>query len=160
MSEATKNPTWQGGVKVDPVKNPFTTADYSIPSINNTSYLTKPVSFAGLEYGATDIDIFTEYHGQVFIFADMKYQGADYSEGQRRAFVSTVDALQEAGKEAILFRVSYNTTAGTILAADGTIADWYYNHRWYEPKRDRTFSDAQKAFIQYAINKHDFGGGK
>jgi len=54
----------------------------------------------------TDIDLFTEYNGRLFIFGEGKYMNAEMSDAQRKAFEGLCNAISELPNH-IMWVLSY-----------------------------------------------------
>ena len=99
----------------------------------------QPLLFEGMTFNKvcpTDIDAFTEYHNRLFIVMEVKRNDATLSYGQATALVRVVDAIQESGKEAVLYICRHNISdcSKPVFLKDTLVTDIYYRKEWYKPK--------------------------
>ena len=103
--------------------------------ITNESRARQLRDFSGLTYGKitpTDIDLFIEYRGHSFVFAEIKMPGHDIPQGQRMALERNVDGLRHAGKIAVLF-LAENNQPDPEIAVDVSscvVVKLYFCGRW------------------------------
>ena len=91
------------------------------------------IDFSGLRFGnitPTDCDALIEYHGKAFFFIEFKLRNADVPFGQMLALKRLVDALERAGKYAVLIIAEHtvDNPVDDIDAATCTVRK-YYNYR-------------------------------
>lgn len=118
------------------------------------------ISFEGMDFGGnitpTDVDGFFEIHGEVFVFFEMKLEGAVMSKGQRLALTRNVDYLQMAGREAALFVCTHNVrdVTRTIMAKDTNVQKIYYKGKFID-YGGRNCKECIDSFLTYAKKKRE-----
>lgn len=118
------------------------------------------ISFEGMDFGGnitpTDVDGFFEVHGEVFVFFEMKLEGAVMSKGQRLALTRNVDYLQMAGREAALFVCTHNVrdVTRTIMAKDTNVQKIYYKGKFID-YGGRNCKECIDSFLTYAKKKRE-----
>jgi hypothetical protein len=129
-------------------------------NINHAHYLRRIVDYSNLSIGATDIDLITEWRGLAFIIGELKYADTPIPTGQRLTLERMADAFQDAGKQAIVCRISHGHEINQIDAAAGTVTEWYYNHRWKKAPAGRVilFGEMQERFINKIQAQYQGGG--
>ena len=102
--------------------------------------------FSGLRYGKitpTDIDGGVEFNDKVFVFIELKYRNAVIKTGQRLFLERLCDALEVAGKVAIVLMSRYQTTGDTIVdVAPLPVSDFRMKGEWHKPKKEITIRQA------------------
>ena len=110
------------------------------------------VEFDGLRFGTwtpTDVDGFMEIRDSVYIFFELKLRGATMPRGQEVALRRVVNALMDAGKQAILFVAVHDETdpRRPIKAADAEVHKIYYGRKMY--RGDGTLKEMLERFMRY-----------
>ena len=87
----------------------------------------------------TDIDAFTEYHNRFFVIMEVKRGDAPLSYGQATALVRIVDALQDAGKDAVLYVCRHDIAdcSRPVYLKDTIVTDAYWKRSWHKTKPKR-----------------------
>lgn len=107
----------------------------------NREYARQIVSFEGLRFVGstgianvtpTDIDGFIQLDNQdAFIFFELKHGEPRLPSGQAKAMTRLVDALNEAGKNSILFIAWHNSDKDEdVIAADAIVDRFYAKKEW------------------------------
>ena len=96
----------------------------------------QPLLFEGMTFNKvcpTDIDAFTEYHDRFFIIFEVKRNDAQLSYGQKTALVRIVDAIQESGRNAVLYICRHNIgdCSKPVFLKNTIISEAYYCKQWY-----------------------------
>ena len=110
-------------------------------TFQNADYAKQLVSFKGMRFigstgvynvTPTDIDGYIQLDNQdAFIFFELKHGEPCLPDGQAKALTRLVDALNDGGKNAVLFIASHNNSAEEAVIAGGTIVNRYYiNKHW------------------------------
>lgn len=113
--------------------------------INNVDKMAQVINYEGIGKDGIrpmDIDGFIEYHDKGFIVYEFKYadpiSGRKFgmSEAQEAALTRLVDALESAGKEAILFQCEHHMKdeRKAIPGKDAVVVRTYWHGRWWPPK--------------------------
>lgn len=93
------------------------------------------IRFERLRYGnitPTDIDGYMEYHDAGFVFYEAKYENAKMSPGQEKSYTRLCDALQSAGKVAILMLCEHDTQADNdVWLYSCVVREYYYKKKWH-----------------------------
>ena len=103
----------------------------------------------------TDMDGLIEYRNKGFIFFEYKYQNAKMPDGQKLALERMVDAIQEGGKEAVLFLCSHNVedTRQDVDAASALVVATYYRGKWTKCNGTKTALDRAISFVKWIEDK-------
>ena len=86
----------------------------------------------------TDIDLFTEYNGRLFIFGEGKYMNAEMSVAQRRAFeglCSAISELQNYVMWVLLYRHEVHDINKPVYVKDQYVTEVFssIDLRWIKP---------------------------
>lgn len=98
----------------------------------------------------TDVDGLIEYRGKAYIVYEVKYDGAEMSQGQKLALTRMADDFKSAGKEAVLLICEHHNSAQTdVLLADTVVRELYYNGKFHRPQAKRTAKEWTDRFIRH-----------
>jgi len=90
----------------------------------------KLMSFEGLlrrrKITPTDVDLFYEMDGKLFIFGESKVEGTEMKYGQKTAFINLIDTLHKGGAMAFYFHCEHNVPLGEIIKVKDCIVKEYY----------------------------------
>ena len=122
----------------------------------------QPVCFHGLKFGKitpTDVDGLIEYRNQVFVFYELKLCGTEMPEGQRKALSRIVDALQSAGKHAVLMKCEHDVydTDEQVDASEAVVTEIYWKGAWFVIKGGPSARDATDVYFASLSKKHGIG---
>ena len=120
--------------------------------IRNREFATQIRDFHGLRIGnitPTDVDAMIEYHGQCYVFIELKYGDAELPYGQKIAFERLCDDLQKV--KPTLFIVASHDGKGDIDVANSTVRKYRYEGKWITPQGGNTW-DLVNRFVT-AIEK-------
>lgn len=95
--------------------------------IKNLEYLTQPVDFSNLPSYGQDIDYFLDFECEVFVGADLKYDSATLTQGQR---ITVCNLLKVVGVTAPIFFavVQHSDEApAPVDAGNGRVREVYYS---------------------------------
>ena len=125
--------------------------------IDHADRFKQPLLFEGLTIGKmypTDIDAMTEYHDRLFIFMEVKYEDTPISYGQITALERTANALQETGRDAIVFicRHSIEDKTKPIMLKDTITTKAYFKGHWYTSDGITT-EEAWKTVMNWGMDK-------
>lgn len=114
------------------------------------------VEFSGIKYGnatPTDIDGFVEKDNTAFVFFEIKLRGAVMSKGQGLALMRLVDAIDKAGKQAVLFLGVHDIEdpQEVVQAADAGVVMYYWKWAWHRPTRQHTIKGFTDSFMKSFI---------
>lgn len=112
------------------------------------------MNFSGLDYGKihpTDIDGVIEYHDKAFAFIEMKYGGAEFPDGQRKAIERLVNNLSQNHKLACAFICSHNVDNPDedVIVGNSIVRACYFNGKWRTDGK-RTLKQRLDAFMRFA----------
>jgi len=108
--------------------------------------------FSGLIFDTitpTDIDGFIEYHGQAYIFIELKLAGTESPFGQKLALERLIDDLRQT-KPALCLIAEHNTTNPdeAIDAAKAIVVQYRQsNAQWREPREIYTVRQMIERFL-------------
>ena len=123
--------------------------------IKNRAFKNQVSNFSGLKFGKitpTDIDCFLEFHNELFIFVEAKYNIAELKLGQLVAFERICDGLNNHPVTYSYFIIAdHNTPAEQdIDFSSMKIRLIRQNNKWTKPKtQDLTVRDAIYAMIKF-----------
>jgi len=126
--------------------------------ITNPERKRQLIDFSKLKYGKitpTDIDGFIEKDNNMFMFYEYKLLDTDMPFGQRVAYTRLVDALTDAGKQAVLFICRHNQvdTNKEINGSDCIVDSYYFHGKWH-PGRNKTAKELSDSFIRYTSREN------
>lgn len=103
--------------------------------IRDRDAFAQKVLFGGLRWGPgapTDVDIYCEFRGRLFVFAELKYQDTVVPRGQELALERLVEAIREGTtKRAILLVAEHETPRDAdIQAEQAVIVRHYAGRKW------------------------------
>lgn len=139
-------------------------ADEERGKIQNPNRKKQLFDFSRLKYGkitGSDIDMFWEYHNEVFLFYEFKYwvtngieSKLDMPRGQKVAYMRLIDAVQAGGKEAVLFSCHHTEadTSAAVDAAECVVDKYYYDKKWYTVG-DKNALEMTDSFMNYAVKR-------
>lgn len=115
------------------------------------------INFSGMKFGSitpTDVDAFFEIRGEIFVFYEVKMAGSRMPYGQELALTRLIDALDAAGKHAVLFVGWHNVRnpALDVFMANTVLHQLYWRGSW-RPGRVMgrvTLKQATDRFIHWA----------
>lgn len=114
----------------------------------------------------TDIDGYFEYDDKAFIFYELKHGEARPSHGQSLAFTRIVDAINETGKDAVLFLCSHDVDdpEQDVDAAESKVVGCYLGKKtayfddesgtyrvWRKDQKHRNARQITVDFLKYAL---------
>lgn len=118
------------------------------------------IEFVGIQYRdctPTDVDLFIEKNNKAFIFSEIKHKDADLPYGQSKALTRVVDALDDVGKDVILFigRHEIDDPNENVIASDTEVSEIYFKNKWWYAPRDfqsgQTLKEMIDAFLMWSI---------
>lgn len=112
------------------------------------------ILFHGLRWGKitpTDVDAFLNFDGSAFVFVEAKGTGVVMQRGQEMAFEMVCEAIEAAGRRALVLQVEHTTSVyeDVELAACSVVRFWL-RREWVSPKHEwttRTFIDRWLEFV-------------
>lgn len=111
------------------------------------------IVFSGMTFGniaPTDVDALIEYRNKAYIVFECKYATADLPFGQRLALTRMVDALQSAGKEAVLMICEHTVEAhNDVVLGDTIVRSIYYHRQFHQMPPETTTKEMTERFINY-----------
>lgn len=117
--------------------------DESRGTYQNRDYARQIISFEGMKFKGskgklnvtpTDIDGFIQLNNEnAYIFFELKHGNPHLPNGQGMALKNLVNALNEAGKNAVLF-IAYHTSdsEADVIAADAIVDRFYDAKGWHQ----------------------------
>lgn len=105
--------------------------------IRNREFAQKIRDFSGLRWGKitpTDIDMFVEFSGKLYVLAEGKHGSAQLPFGQRLAFQRLVDALHDPPERIAIGLIVEHHTEGDIDFAQLPVRESRYQGEWRTPK--------------------------
>lgn len=126
--------------------------------IQNRERASQIIDYSNIRYGLitpTDIDGFFEWHNKIFVFYEMKLNGATMPRGQRVALQRLVDGLRNAGKFPVLFLCEHNVNdcSCDIVAANTIVKSIYLGNGLEKPGRGLTAKQATDIWFKWASEK-------
>lgn len=111
------------------------------------------LDFSGLRYGnitPTDLDGLIEYQDRAFVFYEYKYQGADMSQGQKKALTRLVDCIQKSGRPSVLFLCRHEVPdcESDVTASETIVHSLYYCGKWHKGD-GRTAKEYTDGFVNW-----------
>ena len=127
--------------------------------IKNRDRFRQVYSFTGMKYKSgspTDIEVFLEFDGEIFIFADLKLKGTSLSTGQKRAYESLIDRL---GKKAVFIIAEHETydPEEDIIVANARVITYRYLGKWNNPEKPIMLKEAIDKFLTL-LGKEEYIG--
>ena len=113
--------------------------------IRNREFAQQIRDFSGLRWGKitpTDIDMFVEFGGKLFVLAEGKHGSAHLPFGQRLAFERLVDALHDPPARISVGLIVAHDTTGDIDFAQLPVRAIRYRGKWRPPKTACTLLSA------------------
>jgi len=108
--------------------------------IKNLSQARQVPLFSGIKIGnitPTDIDLFMDYHNELFIFAEVKLKGTEIARGQKLAIKRLCDNCEMSGKDkkSIAFIAEHSCfPPSDIDMANAIVTEYRYNFKWRRPE--------------------------
>lgn len=126
--------------------------------IQNKERARQIIDFSGIRYERitpTDLDGFFEWHDKIFVFYEMKLNGATMPHGQRLALERLVDGLRKAGKFPVLFLCEHNVNdcSQDIVASNTVVKSIYLGDGLTRPGHGLTAKQATDIWIKWAKEK-------
>lgn len=127
------------------------------------------VRFDGMQYEGetgrrtvtpTDIDGYIEVGGEAFVLFELKHHGK-MPVGQRKALTRLADAIEESGRDVVVFLAEHQTPEGEdVVAKDAEVTGIYlgsrYNGRWVCREHPRKLGDEIENFLKWVREgKHE-----
>ena len=112
--------------------------------IRHREYSTQVNDFSGLLFGKitpTDIDLFVEFGDKLYIFGEVKYQGADMPQGQALALARLCDICHNSGRTSALLIISHNS-GGDVDVSSAIVTKYRFQKEWHIPARETTVRQA------------------
>lgn len=115
------------------------------------------IDFEGMRYKnitPTDIDAYTEYQDRAFLFFEFKYGDAKMSYGQETALTRNCDAIQETGRDAVVFECHHNVQDcwEDVLAYEVPVTRYYYKKKWRD-LHGMTAGQCYERFLKWVDRK-------
>lgn len=125
-------------------------------SRNNAKQL---ITYNGMTFGnisPTDVDALIEYRDKAYVIFECKYTTAELPIGQRIALTRMVDALQDAGKEAILLICEHTVSRASddIVLGRTNVRSVYYKKQFH-PMQNTTAKEMTERFLNYIEKRGD-----
>lgn len=123
--------------------------------INNYKRAKQFISMDGMDFGEKvgpmDIDGFVEFGGEMFIFYEVKLQGAPLPFGQRLAYKHVVDAIVEAGKYAVVIVCDHDVydCDNDVVLKDTLVRETYFGDVWQQVHHRHTAKEATTQILSY-----------
>lgn len=119
------------------------------------------VNFEGMKYGAcspTDIDLTIDFKGKTFVYAELKLQGADLTQGQRIYLANVVKSHFASGRHAVGIFAWHNAEdpEEDIIAKDAHVIQAYgCDFRWVNvADQDYTLDEYIKKVYDYHLERN------
>lgn len=125
----------------------------SLPgSITNRERASQLRDFSGLCFvrgiSPTDIDGAMDFHGNLFIFIELKFGSTPMPSGQRRFLSNLCEAITRGGRECVVFVSEHSTPIGEdIDAANSRVREVYCNGNWHSFPAVLTLHNAIESFL-------------
>lgn len=115
--------------------------------------------FSGMNYHRnitpTDIDLFLDFNGELFIYGEAKKAPAKLTTGQKKALTHLVDSHTTAGHKAIAFFFQHNISAPEpVFAKNQEVIAYYMDGSWNCPKEKTTVHELINKMINWCKKKN------
>jgi len=101
----------------------------------------------------TDIDIFLEFSNKLWVFGEVKRDGARFGGGQELCYVRTVDALNKADKQAYYLRIVHSVSGYEPIHTAECIVVAIYNGTWNQELNLPVKQVIDGFLIQHGLDK-------
>ena len=103
--------------------------------IGNREKAKQILAFDDMQYGrcgVTDIDFSLDFQGNVFVFGELKSQGAPLTLGQKIHLTGLVKAIRKGGKDAYAILAHHDTpnTSHDVRVSEATVFSVYDGVTW------------------------------
>ena len=96
----------------------------------------------------TDIDMFLDFGGEIFVWGEIKYGGTEMPRGQRLAAERINSAAEKAGIDSTFLLISHEHKAPEdIDVANARVVEYYRKNQWHVPLREITVRKAIEKLI-------------
>lgn len=124
--------------------------------IHNQKRAKQLVRFSGLKYGTitfTDIDGFAEFGDKLFVWVELKHEGAEMPVGQRLALERVATAVEESGRPAYVLLATHDEPpSNDIYMARCKVVRVFRRGKWHDKDGTKTVEDAVNAIRERHIN--------
>jgi hypothetical protein len=121
-------------------ENEFGPFEYKRGEVYAPELFDQRLLFIGMEYHRkitpTDIDLFIDFGGHLFIYGEAKRSPHKLTTGQKKALVHLVDSHNSAGHEAIAIFFQHEVDAPiSVYVKDLNVVMFYWKGSWIVPKK-------------------------
>jgi hypothetical protein len=102
----------------------------------------------------TDVDGYIEIQDKLYIIFELKHTGAEVPYGQELALQRMIDALEDAGKEALLCFAYHDAPHDSVIIAhDAIVFKSRYRREWNSSLTGCTLGDVVQRFYNYVFDR-------
>jgi hypothetical protein len=136
------------------------TYEYKRGEVYSEELFEQKILFSGMNYHRnitpTDIDLFLDFGGKLFIYGEAKKAPAKLTTGQSKALIHLVNSHVLAGNIAVALFFQHDIPAPKpIYAKDQFVVAYYWNNEWRNPKNEITVHEFIKKMIDIFKNNHN-----